>query len=299
MKIGRILDRGITKTVLFTEKGLFSISSILGIRDEEVDPQFYDIVNNRVPEVLEIAAKSEPDIAPGWKYQVPIPNVGQIRDFYAFEEHVKAGRKNRGLEMIPEWYEIPVFYYSGTSSLYASGEDIPYPSYSEALDFELEVAVVIGKAGRDISIKDAFKHICGAVFVNDWSARDEQILEMKVNLGPAKGKDFATSVGPYMVTVDELTTLKEDGRLHFDVKGYVNGRLYSEANLGTMYHSFGSMIERASRDVMLHEGDIIMSGTVGTGCILELGYDKYGWLKPGDTVSFESEVLGKLINKVV
>lgn len=269
------------------------------MNESEASSDFFNIILNRATEIGEVVSETEPDVKDGWEYTLPIPSVGQIRDFYAFEEHVKAGRKNRGLDMIPEWYEIPVFYYTGTANLYSSGEDVKYPSYSEALDFELEVAVVIGEEGRDIPASEAGRHIAGAMLVNDWSARDEQMKEMKLNLGPAKGKDFGTSLGPFVVTKDELPGLVERGRIDLEVRGFVNGDMYSKADLGTMYHSFGSMIERASRDVTLHRGDIIMSGTVGTGCILELGPEKYGWLKRGDTVMLESDVLGKLINRIV
>lgn len=300
MRVGRIRKGSSTLSVILHKEQAHSLTSILGLSERSISEDFYSIITSNIKMLQDSVEAGEGVVDPDWSYEIPVPRINQIRDFYAFEEHVKAGRKSRGLEMIPEWYEIPVFYYSGNSSLYASGKPVPYPGYTEQLDFELEIGVIIGKQGKNIRRKDAMDHIFGALFVNDWSARDIQKREMKLNLGPAKSKDFATSMGPYVVTMDELLKYSPDGeRFDVDVYGNVNGTRYSRANLGTIYWTFSQMIERASQEVTLHEGDLIMSGTVGTGCILELGPDKHGWLRKGDVVEFSSPVLGSLVNKIV
>ena len=167
--------------------------------------------------------------------RTPVPNPPTVRDFYAFEQHVKAARARRGVGMIPEWYEIPVFYFSNTSALFGGDEDIPYPRMSQELDFELEVAAVIGQAGMDISADDAPGYIAGYMVMNDWSARDLQRQEMKMNLGPAKGKDFATSFGPWLVTPDELddkrTGSGKDERYDLAMFGSINGDQLTSANM--------------------------------------------------------------------
>jgi fumarylacetoacetate (FAA) hydrolase len=229
----------------------------------------------------------------------PLPLPRSVRDFYAFEQHVKTSRARRGLGMIPEWYQIPVFYFSNHRAIKGHEAPVKKPSYTEWLDFELEVACVIGKRGKNIRREDALGHIAGFTIMNDWSARDVQREEMAVGLGPAKGKDFATSLGPCLVTLDEL----EDRRRgeHWDLKmtARVNGRQVSEGNLKDLYWSFAQMIERASQECELVPGDVIGSGTVGTGCILELGPETVPWLKPGDVVELEVERIGVLRNRIV
>ncbi len=233
-------------------------------------------------------------------YLVPLPKVTSIRDFYTFEEHVRKARARRGLEMIPEWYEVPAYYYSSTSMIYPSGSSVPYPVFTSELDYEMEVAVVIGKEGINIRREDALSHILGMMLANDWSARDLQRREMKIGLGPSKSKDFATSLGPYLTTIDELEDLKEsDYRFDIPVEAYVNGKKYSSGNVRDMHWSFSELVEYASKGTRLRKGDVIMSGTVSTGCILELGSEEYGWLKRGDVVSIRSPILGELTNEVV
>lgn len=235
--------------------------------------------------------------------RTPIPNPPTIRDFYAFEQHVKAARAKRNVGMIPEWYEIAVFYFSNTSALYGTDEPVPYPRHSNELDFELEMAAVIGREGQDISASEAPAYIAGYMVMNDWSARDLQRHEMKMNLGPAKGKDFATSLGPWLVTPDELAD-KRTGtggqeRYELAMTGRINGDQLTADNASTMYFSFPQMIERASQHVRLRPGDIVGSGTCGTGCILELGTERHRWLRPGDVVEMEIERLGVLRNTIV
>jgi 2-keto-4-pentenoate hydratase/2-oxohepta-3-ene-1,7-dioic acid hydratase in catechol pathway len=230
----------------------------------------------------------------------PITNPDTFRDFYAFEQHVKAARKLRGLEMHPDWYKLPIFYFSNPTTLYGHGEIVPYPTGTEELDFELEFAIIIANGGRDIKKENANKMIAGYTILNDWSARDLQREEMQLNLGPAKGKDFANSFGPYMVTPDELTDAWDNNKLHLRMTCHVNGKLISDGNTNDLYHSFPTMIERASMNVDLQPGDYIGSGTVGTGCILELRPESTGgWLKKGDVVRLEIEHIGVLENTIV
>ena len=231
----------------------------------------------------------------------PVPDPQSFRDFYAFEQHVRAARKLRGLEMHPDWFRIPIFYFSNPAAIYGHGSEIPYPKKTNELDFELEFAVIIAGTGSDISSKDADRHIAGYTICNDWSARDLQREEMAMSLGPAKGKDFATSFGPYMVTPDELEDAwDENGKLNLRMTCHVNGTLISDGNTDDLYHSFKDMIERASMNTKLLSGDYLGSGTVGTGCILELRPENTGgWIKKGDVVTLEVKRLGVLENKIV
>ena len=231
----------------------------------------------------------------------PIINPPAFRDFYAFEQHVKAARKLRKLDMHPDWYKIPIFYFSNPNCCYGHGENIPYPDGTTELDFELEFAVIIGNGGSNINSSEANKVIAGYTILNDWSSRNLQREEMPMSLGPAKGKDFASSFGPYMVTPDEIESAwKDDGKLHLQMTCHVNGKKVSDGNTNDLYHSFGDMIERASMNTKLIPGEYIGSGTVGTGCILELRPENAGgWLKKGDIVTLEIERLGILENKIV
>ena len=232
----------------------------------------------------------------------PIPNPNSLRDAYAFRQHVETSRKNRGLEMIKEFDEFPVFYFSNHNAIYGPQDEIKcMPSHFEKLDFELEIAIVIGKEGRNLKANEASSYIAGYMIMNDVSARGLQMKEMKLNLGPAKGKDFASSFGPYMVTPDELDdSWGDDGKLHLRMTCHVNDKLISDGNTNDLYHSFGSMIERASLNTSLLPGEYIGSGTVGTGCILELRPENTGgWLKKGDVIRLEIEKLGVLENKII
>jgi len=230
----------------------------------------------------------------------PVPSPTSFRDFYAFEQHVKAARKLRGLDMNPDWYKIPIFYFSNTTSLYGHKEDIPYPKETKELDFELELAVIIANGGKNIDKKDANEFIAGYTILNDWSARDLQREEMQMNLGPAKGKDFANSFGPYMVTPDELNNDWENDKMNLRMTCHLNDKLISDGNTNDLYHSFPTMIQRASMNVDLKPGDYIGSGTVGTGCILELRPETTGgWLKKGDTIRLEIDNIGILENTII
>lgn len=232
------------------------------------------------------------------KLRAPLPKPSSIRDFYAFEEHVKTARGRRGLEMIPEWYEVPVFYFTNHRAVIGPNDQVQIPQNCARMDYELEIACIISKEGRNISIDDADKYILGYTIMNDWSARDLQAHEMKVGLGPSKGKDFATSFGPWIVTKDELEHLKTEKSYDLEMTASINGNVISRGNFSSIYYSFAKLIAHASKDATLYPGDIIGSGTVGTGCILELGEDTHRWLQDGDEVELSITGLGKLKNTV-
>jgi fumarylacetoacetate (FAA) hydrolase len=206
-----------------------------------------------------------------------------IRDFMAFEEHIRNARALRGQDVPPEWYEIPVFYFTNPGAVYGDGDDIPMPADTQMLDYELELACVIGVDGRP----DGF------TIMNDFSARDLQLTEMRVGLGPAKGKDFATALGPILVSPDELP-----GDLDMRAVARVNGEVRTDSRTGGIYHSWERLIEAAARNTpSLVAGEVIGSGTVGRGCILEHGDER--WLARGDEIELEIEGIGVLRNRIV
>jgi fumarylacetoacetate (FAA) hydrolase len=236
----------------------------------------------------------------------PIPRPLSMRDGYAFRQHVEAARRNRGVPMIPEFDQFPVFYFTNHLAVTGPG-DLPVQKQAQdKLDFELEVAIVVGKEGRNIPAAKADEYIFGYMIMNDWSARHLQMEEMKLNLGPAKGKDFATSLGPWLVTRDELAKYAVNGpngeRHDLKMRAFVNGKQLSFGNLKDMSWTFAQILERASYGVTLHPGEVIGSGTVGTGCLLELNGSKITdnlWIKPGDKVVMEVDALGRLENTVL
>lgn len=231
----------------------------------------------------------------------PLPTIASIRDFYAFEQHVATCRGHRGQEIPPQWYQVPVFYFSNPAGVIGHEAEVYAPRGSEALDYELELACIIGREARDLPDDDrALEAVAGFTIMNDWSARDLQRVEMAVGLGPSKGKDFATSLGPELVTFDELADRYRGGRLHLEMTATRNGRLLSRGDSGTMYWTWPQLLAHASRDATLRPGDVIGSGTVGTGCILELTPERAGgWLRPGDVIELSIERLGTLRNRVV
>jgi len=248
------------------------------------------------------------------EFIAPVPFPSSCRDGYAFRQHVAAARRNRKAEMIPEFDQYPVFYFTNHHSIQGPGDVQCMPDHLEKLDFELEAAIVICKYGRNIKAEEADEYMAGLMIMNDLSARKLQGEEMLLNLGPAKGKDFATTIGPWLVTVDELqqfeTPAKENhiGRnWNLTMKCSVNGVQVSEGNLGDMDWTFAELIERASYGVNLYPGDIIGSGTVGTGCFLELNGTgklndasyKEQWLQVNDVVEMEIDGLGKLSNTIL
>jgi fumarylacetoacetate (FAA) hydrolase len=233
----------------------------------------------------------------------PIPEPPSVRDFYAFEQHVKAARAKRGLGMIPEWYEIPTFYFTNNSEIYGHDQGIPYPVGSHELDIELEIACVIGREGKDVPVEDAANYIAGYTIMNDWSARDFQRKDMKLNLGPGKGKDFATSLGPWIVTPDELASRRSGSgaseRYDMTMLARVDGKEISRGNFNEIYYSFPQMIAWASRNARLRVGDILGSGTVGTGCLLEIGTEVHPWLKRCEVIELEIDGIGVIRNRIL
>jgi len=238
--------------------------------------------------------------------KAPIPRPPSLRDGYAFRQHVETARQNRGLPMIPEFDAFPVFYFSNHAAVVGPGDVRVRPGHLDRLDYELEAAIVVGRGGADLTAQAADDAIFGMTIMNDWSARGLQAEEMKLNLGPAKGKDFATSLGPWLVTLDELlprATRTERG-LVFDLemRASVNGRPLSRGNLRDMTWTFAQILERASYGAELFPGDVVGSGTCGTGCLLELNGSKVTrdlWLSPGDVVVLEIDALGRLENRIV
>jgi fumarylacetoacetate (FAA) hydrolase len=213
----------------------------------------------------------------------PVPNPPGVRDFYAFEGHVAAGWAKRGGEVPGAWYEAPAFYFSNPASIHGPDEPVHKPVATAELDFELEIAAVIGSEGE----------IAGFTLMNDWSARDVQRAEMTVGLGPAKGKDFATSLGPWLVTPDELRY--EDGRLQVEATASVNEAELTRSDAGEQHFSWPALVAHAARETHLRPGDVIGSGTLNGGCLLELGPLEGGrYLEPGDTVVLRADGLGAL-----
>lgn len=247
------------------------------------------------------------------KLEAPVPNPTSCRDGYAFRQHVAAARRNRGVPMIPEFDQYPIFYFTNHNAVQGPGEIYCMPDHFEKLDFELEAAIVIGKKGRNITAAEADNYIAGYMIMNDMSARTLQMEEMLLNLGPAKGKDFSTVIGPYFVTPDELEPFKipaKPGHVgnNYDLKMkcWVNGKLVSEGSVGDMDWTFAEIIERCAYGVDILPGDVIGSGTVGTGCFLELNGTgllnnpdfKPQWLQDGDVVEMEIDGLGLLSNTI-
>jgi 2-keto-4-pentenoate hydratase/2-oxohepta-3-ene-1,7-dioic acid hydratase in catechol pathway len=230
----------------------------------------------------------------------PIPQPSSFRDFYAFEQHVKTARARRGLEVPPAWYDIPVFYFSNHHAIVGPDAPVFAPAGSQELDYELELGIVIGRAGRDIPVERAWEHVAGFTVLNDFSARDLQRKEVTVGLGPAKAKDFATAIGPVLVTLDKFSDRIVGETLALEMTARVNGCERSRGNTSALHHSIPRLIAQASRDADLVPGDLLGTGTVGTGCILELGAENIGgWLKPGDVVELEIERLGVLRTPIV
>lgn len=276
-------------------------------------------------EVIELAARSHQAIVDGRispskavnfegaHVLSPVPFPTSCRDGYAFRQHVAAARRNRGVPMIAEFDQFPIFYFTNHNAIQGPGPIACMPDHFEQLDFELEVAIVINRYGRNLKAAEADRYIAGLMIMNDMSARKLQMEEMLLNLGPAKGKDFTTVLGPWLVTLDELEAYEipaKEGHTglnwNLPMRCSVNGIEVSSANLGDMDWTFAEIIERASYGVTLHPGDVIGSGTCGTGCFLELnGTAKLNnpeaipqWLKPNDVVVMEIDELGTLENTI-
>jgi fumarylacetoacetate (FAA) hydrolase len=238
--------------------------------------------------------------------RAPLPRPPSMRDGYAFRQHVETARKNRGLEMIPEFDQFPVFYFTNHQAVVGPGDLVVEKRHLDKLDFELEAAIVVGHKGKNVPAVRADELVFGMMIMNDFSARALQMDEMKLSLGPAKGKDFATGLGPWLVTLDELapriTRSPKGAVFDLEMRAFVNGKQLSRGNVKDMSWTFAQILERASYGVTLYPGDVVGSGTCGTGCFLELNGSKIThdqWLAPGDTVALEIDGLGRLENRVV
>lgn len=247
-------------------------------------------------DALERARDALEEMGPGQDPEMlefrPPVQPGRYLDFYSFEQHVATSRAKRGLKVVPEWYEVPVYYNGNHRAMLGHKEPVRFPAREKRRDFELELAAVVGTKVRDLSAEKAESHIAGYTILNDWSARDLQVHFMKVGLGPAKGKDFANSLGPVLVIPDS------DDRLDprdLRMRAFVNDECWTDNNSGTGHYTFGQMLAYAAEGVTLLPGDVLGSGTVGGGCGFEL--DRY--LSPGDEVRLEVDGIGALVSTVV
>jgi 2-keto-4-pentenoate hydratase/2-oxohepta-3-ene-1,7-dioic acid hydratase in catechol pathway len=297
--VGFVPEGGGRKCIVHHNGSSYSVSRILGLNESELEKNFFTVLWNHEDDL-----KHPDDDAliktPTEKYLPPVPLITSIRDFFAFEEHVRNARKTRSESVPPEWYNFPVFYFSNHNSVIGSMEELHYPRYTKELDYEMELAFIIGKEGKNISADSYEEYVAGVTIANDWSARDVQRAETRIGLGPAKGKDFATSLGPFMLTAGDLSLCKiSRGKYDIQLSGIVNGKTYGSGNMKDIYFDLGSIIERASEEVTLRRGDIIMTGTFGNGCILEMRNQGKSWLSHGDEVTIKSSKIGMLTNKVV
>lgn len=270
----------------------------------------FDVYSARVQELdslLKLKRISENELIPVQDVELlsPIPRPISMRDGYAFRQHVEAARRGRGLPMIPEFDQFPVFYFTNHLAVTGPGVVRVGPAQMERLDFELEIAIVTGKSGRNIPAGKADDYIFGYMIMNDWSARHLQTEEMKMNLGPAKGKDFATSLGPVLVTPDELESFAIPSavgkKYNLKMTASINDRNFSIGNMKDMNFTFAQILERVSLGVHIEPGEVIGSGTCGTGCLLELNLNKITdnvWVKPGDLVRMDVDQLGTLENRI-
>lgn len=247
------------------------------------------------------------------KVLAPVPHPASCRDGYAFRQHVAAARRNRKVDMIPEFDQYPIFYFTNHQAVQGPGDIVCMPDHFQKLDFELEVSIVVCRKGRNIKAAEADSYIGGFMIMNDMSARTLQMEEMLLNLGPAKGKDFSTVIGPMLVTPDELESYKVPAKenhtgnnYRLAMKCWVNGKLVSDGNTADMDWTFAEILERCAYGVDIMPGDVIGSGTVGTGCFLELNGTgllndpnyPVQWLKEGDVVEMEIDGLGHLTNTI-
>ncbi|MBC7542623.1 MAG: fumarylacetoacetate hydrolase family protein [Candidatus Sericytochromatia bacterium] len=220
----------------------------------------------------------------------PVPRPRSLRDFLAFEAHTRTGYARRNQPFPEDWFKLPVFYKGNPRTIVAPDTDVRWPRFTEKFDYELELAAVIGREGKDIAVGDAADYIAGYCILNDFSARDIQMREMALRLGPSKGKDFATGLGPYLVTPDELPNVRD-----LRMVARINGEVWSDGNAGTSHWTFEQMIAHAADEETLYPGDVIGSGTVGGGC----GYELDRWLQPNDSIELEITGLGTLRHRIV
>jgi 2-keto-4-pentenoate hydratase/2-oxohepta-3-ene-1,7-dioic acid hydratase in catechol pathway len=293
MRVGRVELDGAPRTAIIDpdESGASVLGPEIGVLDAlaSADPESLANQGERHPlSELRLLAPLDPPA---------------IRDFSVFEQHVEGIMLGQGRQVSAKWYESPFCYFSNPAAVTGPGEEIPVPPGCAALDLELEVAAIIGRAGRDLTPAQAGAHIAGYTIFNDWSARDLQFAEMELGLGICKGKDFANTLGPWIVTPDELEPHRRGDRLDLDRRATINGRELGDDTLANMAWSFDELLSYASRGTWIRPGDVIGSGTSGFGCLLELrgrfGEAGNPWLVPGDTVTLSVEGIGSLTNTIV
>jgi fumarylacetoacetate (FAA) hydrolase len=317
MKLVSYLKEGEIQLGAIVNEGLYNLQSVNENLPKNIIDFFQsgnDLIQQTEKQLSKIADKSlSIALVKDFTLLAPVPRPTSCRDGYAFRQHVESARRNRGVEMIKEFDQYPIFYFTNHNAVQGPGDVYCMPDHFQQLDFELEVAIVIGKEGRNIKAKDADAYIAGFTIMNDLSARKLQMEEMLLNLGPAKGKDFSTVIGPWLVTPDELSTYlvpAKQGHVgnnyNLSMKCWVNDKLVSEGNVKDMDWTFAEIIERCSYGVTILPGDVIGSGTVGTGCFLELnGTGKLNnpnyepqWLQANDTVKMTIDGLGTLVNTI-
>jgi fumarylacetoacetate (FAA) hydrolase len=317
MKLVSYSKAGEIQLGAIVNEGLYNLQSV----NENLPKHIIDFIQSekalidQTEMLLSKIADNSLNIAPETDFSLlaPVPRPTSCRDGYAFRQHVASARRNRGVEMIKEFDQYPIFYFTNHNAVQGPGDIYCMPDHFQQLDFELEVAIVIGKEGRNIKAKDADAYIAGFTIMNDLSARKLQMEEMLLNLGPAKGKDFSTVIGPWLVTPDELSSYlvpAKQGHVgnnyNLSMKCWVNDILVSGGNVKDMDWTFAEIIERCSYGVTIFPGDVIGSGTVGTGCFLELnGTGKLHdpnyvpqWLQANDTVKMTIDGLGTLVNTI-
>ncbi|MDH3444978.1 MAG: fumarylacetoacetate hydrolase family protein [Deltaproteobacteria bacterium] len=281
----QILD---VAALLGEQGGLRDVRSLLELPNDPLARLKSILVSARAAQGIPLASA---------RLRAPILQPPTVRDFMTYEGHASAGGTRR---LTDSWYRLPIFYFSNPLCIFGPEDRVPYPSAAEQFDYELELAAIIGREASNVAEADAFSHIAGFTIFNDWSCRDLQRDEMEARLGPAKGKDSASSLGPWIVTIDELAPFIRDGRLHVICTLSVNGVQWVRNNAGIMYHTWGAMIERASRDSRIVPGDVLGSGTVTGGSIGEAMRDGFParYLEPGDVVEIEVQGIGVLRNSV-
>lgn len=323
MKLVTYIKKDLTSSIgLFVNNLVYDLKTSAQSLGYNLPSQMLDYIqggqkNSDTTREVELKIKDSGNFEPVdyLKLDSPIPNPPSMRDGYAFRQHVAAARRNRGVEMIPEFDSYPIFYFTNHNAVFGEGDIILEKDHFQKLDFELEWAVIIGKDGKNISSENADSYIAGFTIMNDLSARTLQMEEMLLNLGPAKGKDFATTLGPYMITPDELSDCRIStpfgNNYNLEMTAYHNGKLVSRGNTAEMNWTFAEIIERASYGAQLKAGDVIGSGTVGTGCYLELNgtwareAKEKGksfspiWLNNGDEIELRIEKLGSLKNIMI
>ena len=280
----RVLDAA---ALLGAAHTLYDVRAVLELPDQPLD-RLRDVVGRMAAPGVALEQV---------RLRAPVLQPPTVRDFMAYEQHASFwGRR----QLSEAWYRLPIFYFSNPLRIFGPDEDVPYPSASERLDYELEIGCVIGRAGTNVPAAQGLEHIAGFTIFNDWSARDLQFDEMECRLGPAKGKDAATTLGPWLVTTDELAPYVRDDRLHLRCTVRVNGEQWMEGDAGSMHHTWGDFVERASRDSRIVPGDVFGSGTVSGGTVGEAIHRGYParWLQPDDVVELEVEGIGTLRNRL-